>query len=606
MTELTLQSESALARVNQRLARLTGIAPAPLATGGGQALADTLWIWGIVGGKDVGKSTLINALAGGDVVDRGVDVGAGTDAPSAYLHARDRGAAEQRFAGQAVRYVADAPAGLRGLVLVDLPDFDSLFAEHLARVRDIVHALDGIIWVTTPKKIGDLRAIEEIQRMLKARMNFVYVVNKMDWLIGQSDRPPADELTRAESALRQQVASCDDAGPADRAFLVAARYGAREAMLTAIARQRRCPPNELNGALASAVDTLLENFGALRQRLTTPPTGDSARANKQANLAFQLRAQAATLRKHFAVDAQRARLDRALANEALAELAAPYFGPAYVGGVLARLNAADMRFPEWSGKLFRRRIARWPLLGWIAWPAMALAGALGGLRALLPRMATAPLTDPFRDAGIDLEERADGLLAALRARLTPINPELAARLPAADAVAQRFRGDATAVAQAQADAILTDRLARSGGVLGRIVRGGLTVGILLWFPVVQPLLALSLGAVDQGELLSVATLADLTAALSGSTVLTGLTVAVLLLIMLTGGVYSRAVAETYRALDALGGATSATAAGPLSEAVARSAAKSALDFRADLADIAETLSGLADASPAVDPEPARD
>jgi hypothetical protein len=186
------------------------------------------------------------------------------------------------------------------------------------------------------------------------------------------------KLTRAESALRQQVASCDDAGPADRAFLVAARYGAREAMLTAIARQRRCPPNELNGALASAVDTLLENFGALRQRLTTPPTGDSARANKQANLAFQLRAQAATLRKHFAVDAQRARLDRALANEALAELAAPYFGPAYVGGVLARLNAADMRFPEWSGKLFRRRIARWPLLGWIAWPAMALAGALGG------------------------------------------------------------------------------------------------------------------------------------------------------------------------------------------------------------------------------------
>jgi hypothetical protein len=287
-------------------------------------------------------------------------------------------------------------------------------------------------------------------------------------------------------------------------------------------------------------------------------------------------------------------------------LAAPYFGPAYVGGVLARLNAADMRFPEWSGKLFRRRIARWPLLGWIAWPAMALAGALGGLRALLPRMATAPLTDPFRNAGIDLEERADGLLAALRARLTPINPELAARLPAADAVAQRFRGDATAVAQAQADGILTDRLARSGGVLGRIVRGGLTVGILLWFPVVQPLLALSLGAVDQGELLSVATLADLTAALSGSTVLTGLTVAVLLLIMLTGGVYSRAVAETYRALDALGGATSATAAGPLSEAVARSAAKSALDFRADLADIAETLSGLADASPAVDPEPARD
>jgi GTPase SAR1 family protein len=168
MTELTLQSESVLARANQRLARLTGIAPAPLATGGGQALADTLWIWGIVGGKDVGKSTLINALAGGDVVDRGVDVGAGTDAPSAYLHARDRVAAEQRFAGQAVRYVADAPAGLRGLVLVDLPDFDSLFAEHLARVRDIVHALDGIIWVTTPKKIGDLRAIEEIQRMLKA------------------------------------------------------------------------------------------------------------------------------------------------------------------------------------------------------------------------------------------------------------------------------------------------------------------------------------------------------------------------------------------------------------------------------------------------------
>ena len=80
-----------------------------------------------------------------------------------------------RLASVSIGYNEDAPASMRGLALVDLPDFDSLFSNHVDTVRDIASRLDGIIWVTTPKKVGDLRAINEVHRVLKARTNFTYV-----------------------------------------------------------------------------------------------------------------------------------------------------------------------------------------------------------------------------------------------------------------------------------------------------------------------------------------------------------------------------------------------------------------------------------------------
>ena len=211
MTYIQDNLELGLSRGNQRLAELLDTGPLKLDTGGQSAARDTLWIWGIVGGKDVGKTTLINALAGGDVVSPGQDVGQGTFQPAAYLAADDVAATQARLGDSStnrIQYHAQAPARMAGLVLVDLPDFDSLFTEHADQVHRMVTLLDGIIWVTTPQKVGDLRAIREIAGILKSRSNFIYVVNKMDWLIAQADPaagPLQTDLDRLRSALHNSA-----------------------------------------------------------------------------------------------------------------------------------------------------------------------------------------------------------------------------------------------------------------------------------------------------------------------------------------------------------------------------------------------------------------
>src|SRR6201999_1746852 len=50
---------------------------------------------------------------------------------------------------------ADDEASLRGLVLLDLPDFDSIERSHRLEVDRLLGLVDQIIWVVDPQKYGD-------------------------------------------------------------------------------------------------------------------------------------------------------------------------------------------------------------------------------------------------------------------------------------------------------------------------------------------------------------------------------------------------------------------------------------------------------------------
>jgi len=596
MTGAEARDELTLAQINRQLAELLDVEALPLECGGGRALADTLWVWGVVGGKDVGKSTLINALAGGDVVDRGEDVGEGTFVPSAYHFAEDAAALATRLAGLedlGVRYLARAPRQMRGLVLVDLPDFDSLFTQHLAAVRRIAGTLDGIIWVTTPKKVGDLRGIAEIDRILKARGNFAYVVNKMDWLIAQSDQPPQAELSRTADALRRQVTACDADDARTRSYLISARFRTRETLKTAIAQQRAANPASLNGAVEQAIDLLLQDFDALRTRLTTAPTPDALDANKRANLAYQLKTQAARMHAHYQPEAVGERLDRALADDAVEELATRYFSNGYCAAVLRRLNSADVLGASWTSAVFRRRIARWPLLGAIAWPLMAIGAALSGMRALLPRFSAPEAPEPFRQDGVGLAERAEGLIAGLRARVAGLGPRMIAAVPASEEVERLFRSDAHDLADGQREAVRERVMRERGGGSGRALRGVLTLGILLWFPFIQPVLAAWLATTGSDGIASMAAAKLVVQSLSGGAVLAGLCVSGLLLAGLTGAVYARAVGDAYRAIDELRSLADGAGAESLGAAVVAVLLHDLRTLRAQLDECNRRLAALA-------------
>ncbi len=656
--------EARLASINRRLAELLRMEELELTTGGAEALGDRLWVWGIVGGKEVGKSTLINALAGGaeealaapppvahggsePVASGGGErVAEGTFRPGAYLHADDDESLRSRFSHlgeMVIDYHAKAPDAMRGLVLVDLPDFDSLFDGHVEQVRRIAGVLDGIIWVTTPKKVGDLRGMKEIRRVLKSRTNFVYVVNKMDWLLAQSDGPPLRELERMSAALQAQVRECDarwggegeapagqppgtpgDDDGADRpSFLISAKYRTRSSLYAELAgsvgealagkppvapgspgseaQQTPGPvapdpgpegePADSN-PWAPAMEWVLSDFETLRHLLTTAPTTEAATANKRANLAYQSVRQGRQLLEYYRLNAVLERLERHAGPEAVEETVARAFPVSYCDRVLGALNDERRLAGEWSSSLFRKRIADWPALGVIAWPMALLAGAVGSVRSVLSGRSGSGLDDVFGVDGLSVEDRAGEAVDGVRARLARVSTDIRFELPEAKPLARQIRGQMRAVADARRAAVIEPYLTRGPAWMGRLVRTAIPLAVLLWFPLVQPLLSAGLSRLRGRMGYNVDTAAMLVQTLSASNILMGLLVSLLILAGLVAAVYSGSVRDSFAAVRRLRASSVESIADPLVQSIARAIDGPIDGVRLELGDAAHELSAI--------------
>ncbi len=162
---------SELNAINRELSRLLHIDPCPFSLGADAALKDELVVCGILGGKDVGKSTLINTLAGTEVSVDSDEVGKGTACPMVYVHEAVQAVAMRRLQeiGQQVPFDLSLHRAdsIRSVVLVDLPDFDSDYADHRRIVQRVAPLLDRVLWVQTPRKIGDRMWVELFSDVIK-------------------------------------------------------------------------------------------------------------------------------------------------------------------------------------------------------------------------------------------------------------------------------------------------------------------------------------------------------------------------------------------------------------------------------------------------------
>ncbi|MEV6317040.1 GTPase [Streptomyces sp. NPDC051776] len=153
----------------------------------------------IAGSSGSGKSTLFNALAGTILSEAGVRRPT-TSSPMACTWSEgaegllDRLGIPPRLRRRPQR-IHDS--GLRGLVLIDLPDHDSAVSGRREQVDRLLGLVDAVVWVVDPEKYADAVLHERYLRPLAGYSEVTFVVlNQVDRLPGDATDQVLDDLRR--------------------------------------------------------------------------------------------------------------------------------------------------------------------------------------------------------------------------------------------------------------------------------------------------------------------------------------------------------------------------------------------------------------------------
>ena len=173
-----------------------------------EAIAGGRTVVALAGATGSGKSSLFNRLADGEVATTGARRPT-TSRATAAIWGQEDAAELLDWLGVAARHHVEADPeepGLGGLVLIDLPDFDSTQEAHRREADRILARADVFVWVTDPQKYADARLHEDYLTPLQDHDAVMLVV------LNQVDRvPDEDAVKQLKDDLRRLVAD-DGAG----------------------------------------------------------------------------------------------------------------------------------------------------------------------------------------------------------------------------------------------------------------------------------------------------------------------------------------------------------------------------------------------------------
>jgi energy-coupling factor transporter ATP-binding protein EcfA2 len=148
-----------------------------------------------LGGTGVGKSSLLNALAGARIAESGLRRPTTTD-PTAYHH-KDVDVDRLSELFRTCRSVKHDRDELRRLVIIDTPDMDGSVAEHRDRLEKILPIADAVLYVGSQEKYHD-RGVWDVMLEHRKSRGFAFVLNKWDRCVGDPNDPsgvsPVDDL----------------------------------------------------------------------------------------------------------------------------------------------------------------------------------------------------------------------------------------------------------------------------------------------------------------------------------------------------------------------------------------------------------------------------
>lgn len=169
------------------------------------------------GGTGVGKSSLLNALAGEQVAPTGA-LRPTTDRPLAWIPANpepglvrllDSLGIEDRIGQNVYPHLA----------VLDLPDFDSVVGEHRATVEALLPKVDAVMWVVDPEKYNDRTLHADYLGPLAGYQGqFVFVMNQIDRLVDGEPEVvlPDFEQTLSHDGIAKPIVFALSAAPPGR------------------------------------------------------------------------------------------------------------------------------------------------------------------------------------------------------------------------------------------------------------------------------------------------------------------------------------------------------------------------------------------------------
>lgn len=177
-----LEDEAAAARtVARRVGRRAGFGGA-------------VYVMALAGGTGVGKSSVLNALAGREVSPARA-VRPTTDAPVAWVASSRRSEVDPLLDWLKVETIVAHESGdLADVAILDLPDVDSVRAEHRATVDALLPRIDAVTWIVDPEKYDDARVHAYWRTLAPHADRLRFVLNKADRLTDADRRLVADDL----------------------------------------------------------------------------------------------------------------------------------------------------------------------------------------------------------------------------------------------------------------------------------------------------------------------------------------------------------------------------------------------------------------------------
>ncbi|KAB7743262.1 ABC transporter [Nostocoides sp. F2B08] len=170
----------------------------------------------LAGATGSGKSSLFNALVGAEAATVGARRPT-TSTPTAGIWGQEPVGRLLTWLGVGSRHFVSAhsPAamtsagGMDGLVLLDLPDFDSRETAHRAEAERVLALADVFVWVTDPQKYADARLHDDYVKVLKAHEAVMIVVLNHADRLGDEDRKSCladlSRLLKADGVPNAQV-----------------------------------------------------------------------------------------------------------------------------------------------------------------------------------------------------------------------------------------------------------------------------------------------------------------------------------------------------------------------------------------------------------------